>query len=446
MKQNDQDFLHDASKCESDTEVDIEISSLEEFIQKSQSSASTSFACAHSKAAALHKLGILQWKCGRYFFSEHALADCLNLYQHLLDKCNPDHSLLVLENSHVFVSMGRVYLSKGEGDAAMQCYRECVRLLSFIPKSTCSLTTMTPVRLFAQACVGAGRALASQGKLKASLKRYKRALKVQLGYPAADSPVDREEISALKVDKATVPLNDVAETFSHLGRLYEQRNDLHRAMECFAESLAIYRSVLDPYAVDIGYVLNNIGQLYLRLGRAAEAEDYLIRSHQVFSLSLGRNHRNTADALLSIGQLYASQGQHKKALTTYKRVLRAEPAVFGQLHAVTLHSIACSYEAIFRLGKALRYYQKLVSALSITPSPHHLNRARLLHHMAEIAIQVVDSTGEHVLLDESADWLEEAAEINGKFDSELLYESIKETTKRIKRRRHKLFIHITGCK
>ena len=446
-----QNFLHEASKFEAESDLDAAISSLEEFLRLSQSTP-TSFASDHSRATTLHKLGTLQWKCGRYFFSEHIFTDCIHLYERLLDEAALHHddpgmySLLAIELAHVFVSTGRVFISKGEGDAAMQCYNESVRLLSSIPKSASSPTTLiTPARIFSQACVGAGRVLASQGRLKAALKRYKRALKNQLA-PANDTAVADEDISALSIDEARVPLNDIAETLSHLGRLYEQRNDLTCALECHAKALAIYRSVLDPCAVDIGYASNNVGQLYLRLGHVVEAEQALTMAHQVFSFSLGMNHRNTADALLSLGQLYASQGRHKKALATYKRVLRAEPAVFGQLLAVTFHSIGCSYEATFRLDKALKYYKREFSVLNTTLPPCHLSRARLLHHMAKIAMQAVDSKGEFVLLEQAAYWLEEAAEIYDHNDGEdLLYEellhldaSIEDTRLRMERQAHTL--------
>mmetsp|Transcript_2545 Transcript_2545/g.5667 ORF Transcript_2545/g.5667 Transcript_2545/m.5667 type:complete len:690 (-) Transcript_2545:113-2182(-) len=432
-------FLHTASRHEAKSDLDTAISSLEEFLNRS------TFACDHFRATTLHKLGILQWKSGRYFCSEHVLLDCIHVYECLIDEDNPAihepeiYSQLVLETAHVFVSMGRVYLSEGEGDAAMRCYNECVRYLSSIPKSRyASFGTITPTRIFGQACVGAGRVLASQGKLKSSLKRYKRALKNQIG-PAAEAAVANEDISSLSVHEVNVPLNDVAETLSHLGRLYEQRNDVTRALECHVKALSIYKSQLDLHSVDIGYASNNVGQLYLRLGRFVDAEEAFKTAHHVFSLRLGRNHRNTADALLSIGQLYASQGRHKKAITTFQRVLRAEPAVFGQLLAVTLHSVACSYEATLQLEKALKYYQKEASVIRTTLSPCNSSRAQLLHHMACIAMQAVDSKGEYLLLDQSLTWLEEAAEIyEGKaFNHEEIIHiqsSIEETQKRMRRK------------
>ena len=116
--------------------------------------------------------------------------------------------------------------------------------------------------------------------------------------------------------------------------------------------------------------------------------------------------------------------------------------MFGQLLAVTLHSIACSYEATLRLEMALKYYQREANVLSTTLSPCHLNRARLLHNMAKIAMQAVDSMGEYLLLDQALPWLEEAAEIyninEGRaVNHELLNleSSIEEIRKRMRRKK-----------
>ncbi|KAL7545522.1 hypothetical protein ACHAWF_008871 [Thalassiosira exigua] len=408
-----QHLLLEAAKYEEESDFDAAISTLEELLRLSQTMDST-FECDQFRAATLHKLGILQWKRGRYFFGEHALSDCLHLYQCLLHSGDPAlHEPdvfydLLLDSASSYLSLGRVNLSKGEVDAAMHCYNECVRHVLAIPRSRSSFSTLTPSRIFAQACVGAGRVLASQGKMKASLKRYKRALKIQLGQPSGSFAIEQEDMSDLSFEGATVPLNDVAETLSHLGRLYEQWNDLSRAMECHAKALDVYRFVLEPEAVDIGCAAANLGHVYLRLGHFAEAEDAFKTAHEVFSLRLGKDHRNTADALLSLGQLYASQGRHKKALNTYKRVLRPEPAVSGQLLAATLCFIAQSHEATCKMDKALKYYGKAVNLMSPKTSLC-LDRARILHHMAKIAVQV-DWDGRYLPLDQTMSWLEEAAE------------------------------------
>ena len=405
----------------------------------SSSSSSTTFSFHHSKAVALHKLAALQWKASQYDLSLDAIIESVNLYQCLLDDYgvnSASSAQLALESAHVFVTAGRVYLSKGEGNAAMGCYQECVRHLSLVsknkdnasalpPHSTGATTNTdgvisTPARIFAQACVGAGRVLASQGKLNGALKRYKRSLKVQLGYSVqrendTAASVANQDIPAISLDRACVPLPDVAETFSHLGHLYEQLGDLTRALECHTRAFDIYALALGSAHVDVGYASNNIGRLLQSLGRFAEAEEALTVAHQVLVQCLGEGHRNISGVLLNLGLVYASRGRHKRALDSYKQALRVQRAVFGgKSHidmAATFQYIAFSHESSFKLDKAMKYYEKEIHMLKSTLHHHHLDVARTLHHMASVAMHAVDNMGEYLMLDQTMAWLEEALTI-----------------------------------
>lgn len=453
---NLQQLLQRSSQYESECNLNASITNLEQFIHQSQylSNISDPFMCTRSSV--LHKLGSLQWKCGRYELSLYALIESMHLYERILYDNNDYDSTkfqMVLESAHVLISTGRVYLSMGRGTSAMHCYHECVHRLSSIPSSfsvNSEESVLSSTRIFAQACVGAGRVLSSQGKLRGSLKRFKRALKVQLGYQGRDTPVSRDEISELEYSRVKVPLSDVAETLLHLGRLYEQRNNaLDRALVCHTQSFRIYSRVLGINHVDAGHASNNLGRVLQCLGRIAEAELALQRGYQILSNSLGQAHRSSCTALLSIGQLYASQGRHKKALEAFQRVLSAQRNVFGgDSHvdtASTLHCIASSYQSTFKLEKAMTYYRKEVNVLKTTLHPYHLDVAKTLYHMATVAMGAVNSNGEYLIPDESIEcWLVESMEvfqhhnIGGIFQSELFHleASIQATQARMRRKMH----------
>ncbi|KAL7479014.1 hypothetical protein ACHAW6_004764, partial [Cyclotella cf. meneghiniana] len=369
------------------------------------------------RASALHKLGCLQWKCGRYQLGSFALVEATNLYDRLIDdfSCRiTPHVLsnLIFASSNTLISKGRIHLSNGEGAAAMQCYHECVHRLSSIQSSSYGTES---ARIFSQACLGAGRVLLAQGRLKASLKRFKRALTVQLGYQGADTPVSREDISALSFDEAHVPLPDIAETLSHLGNLYEEQNNVDQAMQCYTQSFQLYSRALGPNHVDTGEVSLKLGRIHHRLGHFYEARQAFRRAHQIFGNNLGQNHRNSHAALLYLGMLYASRGQHKQALNMYHRVLHAQRATFGRDGhadlALTFHCIATSNEAIFKLEKAIKYYEEELRILEKTLHPYHLDIAKLLHHMAMLTMNAVDNKGNYLMLNELINWLEKATEV-----------------------------------
>ncbi|KAL3790344.1 hypothetical protein HJC23_002730 [Cyclotella cryptica] len=438
-----QTLLSMASRHEDDCSLNDAIVCLEKYLYQLHCllpQTNTVFECR--KAAALHKLGCLQWKCGRYHLSLFALIEAIALYDRLIEGLSsgntPDvFTNMILASSHTLISKGRLHLSRGEGAAAMQCYHECVRRLSSIQSS--SDKSEAP-RIFSQACLGAGRVLLAQGKMKSSLKRFKRALKVQLGYQGTETP---EEISALSFDAALVPLLDIAETLSHLGNLYETKNSLDQAMQCYMKSFQIYSTALGPNHVDTGEASFKLGRIHHRLDCSSEAKQAYRRAHQIFVNTFGENHRNSQAALLNLGMLYASRGRHKQALIMYHRVLQAQKTTFGvDTHpdlALTLHCIATSNEAIFKLEKAVQYYEEELRILEKTLHPYHLDIAKLLHHMAKVTMNAVDSKGNYIMLNESIRWLEKATEVyrhhneSNAFHNELrcLYASLRELRKRV---------------
>ncbi|KAL3774473.1 hypothetical protein ACHAWO_007622 [Cyclotella atomus] len=399
-----ENILSMASKAEDDCNINAAIGHLENYLYQLHHHPNLSL--TSKRAAVLHKLGCLQWQCGRYRLSLCALVEACAAFDSLIKDSGSDvQPTLKLASADVLVSMGRLHLSKGEGAAAMHCYRECVHRLSSV-QNQCDRAVST--RIFAQACNGAGRVLLAQGKPSPALKRFKRALKVQLGYNV-------EDIAAVSFNTARVPLQEIAETLSNLGRLYEEQNDLEMAMVCYFKSSRIISTALGPNHVDAGEVSNRLGRILHKLGRFSEADQAIRRAHQIFMNNLGEHHRNTAAAMLSLGMLYASQGKHKRAQTIYHQVLKVQHATFnGEVHAdlaLVFHCIATSYEGSFKLEKAIHYYNEELFVLKTCLHPYHLDIAKLLHHMAMVTMNIVDNDGNYLMLQESIEWLEEAAGI-----------------------------------
>lgn len=431
-----------ATKSEDDYNLNAAITHIENYLYHLQSlgqHGNPTFALR--RASALHKLGCLQWQCGRYQISLCALIESRTLYDHLIENYSsspsPDvMSSLVLASANVLVSMGRLHLSKGEGAAAMQCYHECVHKLSSI-KTKCNRSETA--RMFAQASAGAGRVLLAQGKLSSSMKRFKRALKVQLGYEDAG-----EDIAGIPLLSSCAPLSDIADTLSHIGRVYEKQQHLDQAIECYAKSFQLYSMSLGPNHPDTGTASIKLGQVFHRIGRFSEADKSIRRAYTIFVNNLGENHRNTSAALLNLGMLYSSQGKHKRAQEIYHQVLRNQQDAFhGASHAdlaLTYHHIAASYEASFRLEKSVKYYNQELSVLRAALHPYHLDIAKLLHHMATVTMNIVDNEGYYLMLNESIGWLKDAADIyqhhneSNEFEKELSH--LTALFQRLQRRRH----------
>lgn len=128
-----------ASQCEDEGNAKASICYFETYLRQLQSLPQNyTPAIEFRKASVLHKLGCLQWQCGKYQLSLSALVESSAILDHLKEESSslytsPDVvSNLALASANILISKGRLHLSRGEGAAAMQCYRECVRRLSSV--------------------------------------------------------------------------------------------------------------------------------------------------------------------------------------------------------------------------------------------------------------------------------------------------------------------------
>lgn len=211
--------------------------------------------------------------------------------------------------------------------------------------------------------------------------------------------------------------------------MYYEQDNIDRAVQCYVKSFEIYTISLGPNHVDTAEVSNKLGKVLLVLGRFSEAEQYILRAHQIFLHNLGEHHRNTSMALLNLGILYASKRCHKRAFEVYYHVLKDQQVTFnGEAHSdlgFTLHCIASAYEGAFKLDKAIKYYREELLVLRTSLHPYHLDIAKLLHHMAMLVMNKVDSNGDYLMLNDCIEWLEESANIyQHHHTSNMFYEEV----------------------
>ena len=131
-------YIIAASRYEEESRFDeYTVSSLEEYLQQQQSQnlSDTCFVQAHNRATALHKLGVLHWKLGRHFFSEHVLLDCMYTYQNILDTANPSDQQLVFESAQVLASLGRLHSSKGDEESAKDFHNKALETFKQVLQS-----------------------------------------------------------------------------------------------------------------------------------------------------------------------------------------------------------------------------------------------------------------------------------------------------------------------
>jgi len=81
--------------------------------------------------------------------------------------------------------------------------------------------------------------------------------------------------------------------------------------------------------------LNNLGELYRRLGKCEQAEPLHLRALSIREQHLGASHPDTTSSLHGLAQLYQQQGKYGQAEPLYQRALRIRASRLGSAHPET---------------------------------------------------------------------------------------------------------------
>jgi tetratricopeptide (TPR) repeat protein len=89
--------------------------------------------------------------------------------------------------------------------------------------------------------------------------------------------------------------------------------------------------------------LNNLANVYYRLGDYAKATEFHERALAIKLKIFGEEHADTADSLNNLGSVYQDLGDDAKAKEFYERALTIKLKIFGEEHADTAISLAPSH-------------------------------------------------------------------------------------------------------
>lgn len=169
------------------------------------------------------------------------------------------------------------------------------------------------------------------------------------------------------LDKLT-DLSFSASVVCNRGLSYQQYGDLRASLNNYLESLSLYKSA----GVPVHYALyNNLGIVYLEMGRYQEALLYFIEA-----LKKTQAEKNLIDesfTLANIGRRYNYMGEYANAITYLTEAMiimkkfgnrQAEIQVYSNL-GKAYKNMRCFPEAIKYYNRALRYYTEIGDKSSI---------------------------------------------------------------------------------
>jgi serine/threonine protein kinase/Tfp pilus assembly protein PilF len=190
--------------------------------------------------------------------------------------------------------LGSVLQEKGDYDAAETLYRQALEIRR---------------RVFGERHWDVASSLVWLGHL----------LKAKGDYDQAERKI-REGLSIYR-DAFGEDHEYVGTTLLNLAVLFRDKGDYKKAEPLYREALEIYKLVLEPGHWLIENTRSSYGACLTKLGRFAEAEDYLLNSYSGLKRIFGADHNRAVWVVERLVQLYESWGRPKKA-AEYRALLK----------------------------------------------------------------------------------------------------------------------------
>ena len=184
------------------------------------------------------------------------------------------------------------------------------------------------------------------------------------------------------LESPTISRSELAKALAHAATCAEGLNDHRRAIDFYQELLVLQVSRRQQGGdnddnddeedhVDVGGILNNIGENHLDLGEFAHALSYFEQIQAIQrmikpgadDISRREADRNESLTLANIALCHAGLHKHSKAAVYYEKSLKLTEAGSGDLRAIA-GSLSAVGECYIKLGeypKALVYFERLLA-------------------------------------------------------------------------------------
>jgi CHAT domain-containing protein/Tfp pilus assembly protein PilF len=139
--------------------------------------------------------------------------------------------------------------------------------------------------------------------------------------------------------------------------------------------------------LDTAKALGSLGKLYESLSEYKRAEDFLLRALSIRVKRLGVRSPETALSMHNLASLYETLGRFDESERLYKRSLAIREDVLGPNHIATgrsLNGLAVLYQANGRLDLAEPLYQRALSIATKLPSDPSLFAASVLNNLGRL--------------------------------------------------------------
>ena len=274
-----------------------------------------------------------------------ALIEGIGLGRHGEAERRLRHTIAVFERSnatplvraHLESRLGAILSAQGRYDEALEILRSALSMIETMPHQH-SLVRLSTLNII-------GSVYDLRGEPEAALAHYRRALAIAERKLGVDHP-----------ESAKI-LNNIAIVEKSQGDLQAALVDNHRV-------LAIRRGAYEPDHPEIGAALSNLGNVYLVMGRYADAISHYREALEILSRAApgsqlsGRLHYN-------IGVSHHLEARYFEAVESYRQALEVSEAIYPADHPELAYPLAGLGSAQVELGRFAEALLPLERALAI---------------------------------------------------------------------------------
>jgi len=177
---------------------------------------------------------------------------------------------------------------------------------------------------------------------------------------------------------------DTATSLSGMGWASEDRGDLLKAIDYFAQSLEMRRSIYGNEHPDVSNSLLNLGNAYKNQGNLPKAIEYYTQSLQMRRKIYGEEHIHVATSLNNLANAYSDQGNLPKAIEYYSQSLELLRKIYGEEHhhvSTSLNNLANAYSNQGYFLKAIEYYTQSLEMFRKIYGEEHPDVATALNNL-----------------------------------------------------------------
>ena len=259
-------------------------------------------------------------------------------------------------------NIGRVHSFYGEFKKALDCYAKALKIFE---------RSADAVK-YAACLVNIGNVDFFKGNYETALGYYEKAESV-LACRGASSDADSDS----KAPLAARISNDMGVVYLKLGRF-------DRALELIGRGLEIRSRRFGPEHPAAASSYNNLGNLYLDMEDFEKALEYFGRAFKIRRACYGSSHPYTMTSVNDVGDVYLELGEYEKALENYSKALKVRLRALGARHpavATCFNNLGLVYSNLGEYEKALECHRRSLKIKLSAYGPKHPYVAITCHNM-----------------------------------------------------------------